>query len=115
MTVKGTPTCRLIASSFASSFLAADELAHLQQAPTSETDWKYVEKAKKQLEVAVSSLQSHMGEEVATEIGVGFGHIEQGLSYHDIIEVHNGAERIQEVLLREGLIAIAQECTKIED
>jgi len=114
MAIKGTPTCWLIADSFARSFLAADELAHLQEVPTSETDWKSVEKAKKQMEVAISSLQAHLGEEAATTMGVGFGKIEQGLSYHDIVEVHNGAEKIQEVLLRDGLIAVVQECGRTE-
>lgn len=114
MAVRGTPTCRLITSSFASCFLAADELTHLPQCPTCEADWKKVEAKQKELEASVSSLQAHLGEEIATAIGVGYGRIEQGLHYHDITEVNEGAQKIQEVLLIEGLIAIAQECGKTE-
>jgi len=36
--------------------------------------------------------------------------IENGLSHHDISEVKIGANKLQEIMLRGGLIAIAQEC-----
>jgi len=115
MEEKGYSKCQLIAGSFAAGFLAADELAHLQQLPSTEPEWKLVEAAKGNLAKSFKAVQPELNEGLATLTAVEFSihmkQIENGLSQHDISEVKSGANKLQEIMLRGGLIAIAQECS----
>jgi len=114
MAEKDYSKCQLLAGSFAAGFLAADELAHLQQLPSTEPEWKSVEAAKGKLAKSFEAVQPELNEDLATVTAVEFSihmkQIENGLSHHDISEVKIGANKLQEIMLRGGLIAIAQEC-----
>ena len=106
--------CQLIAGSFAAGFLAADELAHLQKIPSNEPEWRAIESAKEKLaksfEAVQPELNGDLGTVTAVEFSIHMKQIEKGLSHNDISEVRIGANKLQEMMLRDGLIAIAHEC-----
>lgn len=106
--------CQLIASTFASGFTAADALSHLEQLPYTEAGWKLVETAKEKLTKSFKAVQPELNSDLGTVTAVEFElhmkQIGQGLSHHDISEVRSGATKLKEMMLRDGLIAIAREC-----
>jgi hypothetical protein len=108
---RGNQTCRLLTGAFADCFLVADELIHtqLEGKPIFE-----VCTLLKNLKNGISSLQAHLGKKAATTLSIGLSKVEQGCSAGDIIEIREGASKIKETTLKEGLIAIAEECGRRE-
>ena len=104
-------TCRLLASSFANAFLTADKLVHLDP----ETDWTYIQGLKSDFMQIIGTLQAHLGDEIKIKLGVELGKVEQGISTHDLLEINFGAEKIQKIILSDGLVAIVEECSRRED
>jgi len=104
MNIRGNPTCRLITSSFASTFILADEIAH----------GEIPKRFDPTLRASVGVLQAHLGTEPAALLGVRLEDLEQAIKNRDIDLLHSSAEGIQEIIFREGLIAIAEECSRKE-
>jgi hypothetical protein len=120
--LRGNTTCRLISNSFSTAFLSADYFAHLQPPSVADIeaklaediDWDFAKVKLGRINEALNTLQAHIGQDPGAHLAVAADELSQGIKNKNIDRVNSAAEIIQEITLKEGLIAITQECGKKE-
>jgi len=110
--IRGNPTCRLLATTFADIFMLTDDMVHTID--LEKEDFQIYQKVMPVLRAAISSLQAHVGEDAAVLLGVKIEDLSQAIENYNIFQLHASAGKIQETILREGLIAITEECSRRE-
>lgn len=120
--MRGNATCRLISNSFSTTFLSADYFAHLQPPCASDLeaklaediDWDFANIKLVRMNDAINTLQAHIGKDPGAHLAVAADELSQGIKNKDIDRINSSAEIIQEIALKEGLIAISEECGRKE-
>lgn len=117
--MRGNATCRLLSGSVASAFLKADIFAHLQppempgfdrEARLAYIHWDGLSENRRSLDAVLNTLQAHIGKDPGTHLAIAADELRQGVENKDILRINSSAEIIQEIVLKEGLIAISEEC-----